>query len=104
MIRRMVVHGYGKRAVCYDKALAYMPYAQCGVCFEDNKVYFISYTTIVIVLDGEWLECTGTYSPTTRKQIGRFLKEYAPDISYHMVKAIAGTGARLNTMTGEIVE
>lgn len=70
--------------------------AQCRVFVEDNEVTFISYATEVIRIlykDGKrFIECTGTYSPTTRKQIGWFLKEYANDLCYHDMKSIAGLG------------
>lgn len=39
------------------------------------------------------MECTGTYSATTRKQMAWFLKEYAPDLTYYDMKAIVGKGA-----------
>ena len=78
--------------------LKYAPYAQCHVIIESDRVIFISYTTPVIFLDKDEsgsrrIECTGTYSPTTRKQIGKFLKEYAPDLCYADMKKIAGKGA-----------
>lgn len=70
--------------------------AQCHVVIDKEGIHFISYTTRVISIvrkAGERLvECTGTYSATTRKQIGWFLKEYAPDLSYYDMKAIVGKG------------
>ena len=74
------------------------PYSQCYVRKNDNssKVDFISYTTRVISIrieDGvRKVECTGTYSATTRKQIGWFLREYAPDLCYQTMKSIVGLG------------
>lgn len=75
-------------------------YAQCHVIIEDNgTINFISYETLVIQavprISGRYvLFCTGTYSQTTRKQIGWFLKEYFGDISYYDMKKCAydGTG------------
>lgn len=74
--------------------------SQCHVLIsEDGKeINFVSYTTTVIIItrgeDGKrHIECTGTYSPTTRKQIGWFLKEYAPDLNYFDMKRIAGLPA-----------
>ena len=71
-------------------------YAQCKVEIEGDEINFISYWTRVITIKFEegrrFIECTGTYSPTTRKQIGWFLKEYADDLSYYNMKAIAGEG------------
>ena len=72
------------------------PYAKCAVEVRNGMTCFISYSTPVIFIsyrDGHrYIECTGTYSATTRKQIGYFLKEYAPDLSYHDMKSIAGKG------------
>ena len=66
--------------------------AQCHVLIEDNGIInFISYTTLVIQAvpsdcGGYVLYCTGTYSQTTRKQIGWFLKEYFNNLCYYDVK------------------
>ena len=98
------------------KKLTNHPGMQCRVREYDNGVIeFISYTTLVIravpqklVMDyfidyditvkyGEqvdkdayFLECTGTYSRTTVKQMGYFLKEYFYNVDYYDMKAIAG--------------
>lgn len=79
------------------KNLVNHPYAECYVKeYENGDIDFISYVTRVIsivVKNGKrMIECTGTYSPTTRKQIGWFLREYAPDLNYHQIKAISGEG------------
>ena len=68
-------------------------YAQCKVLVTPNQIAFVSYRTTVIVADLETreIECGGTYSQTTRKQIGWFLKEYFPNVSYYDIKEIAGT-------------
>lgn len=71
--------------------------AQCYVVVNANRIDFISYTTRVITVlyrgtDLEQVECTGTYSNTTRKQIGWFLKEYMPHLTYQDMKAIVGMG------------
>lgn len=104
MINRKVRNGYSNVVVSYDRALKFAPKAQCGVVLsDDGSIHFISYTTRVITIDKEgWIECTGTYSPTTRKQIGKFLKEYAPAFNYYTMKQIAETGERINLYTGEI--
>ena len=104
MIKRKVVNGYSVVEICYDRALREMPYAQCGVNFtDDGHIVFISYTTPVIYIDREgWLICTGTYSATTRKQIGRFLREYAPLMNYQMVKKAYEDEMTINIHTGEI--
>lgn len=72
--------------------------AQCHVIIDGCNIHFISYVTRVISIimnpeTGErMVECTGTYSQTTRKQIRWFLKEYASDLCYYDMKAIAGLG------------
>jgi hypothetical protein len=73
-------------------------HSQCHVEIEDNgTINFISYTTLVIRAVpfegyGYILYCTGTYSQSTRRQIGWFLKEYFGDISYYDMKRISGSG------------
>lgn len=74
-------------------------YSQCHVLVSPITIDFISYSTLVIHcekdLDTEntWnIWCSGTYSPTTRKQIGWFLKEYFGDLSYYDMKQSAATG------------
>ena len=54
-----------------------MPYAQAQVREDENYIVLISYQSNVIIFDKKMSEitCTGTYSPTTRKHIGAFLKE-----------------------------
>ena len=73
--------------------------AQCKVIVDEaaNTIDFISYVTRVITVrfnaEGKReIECTGTYSPTTRRQIGWFCREYLPGLSYQHMKAIAGQG------------
>lgn len=72
-------------------------HANCHVEQDGNKTTFVSYSTPVIFIiheDGaRFIECTGTYSQTTRKQIGYFLKEYLPEFTYQDMKKIAGQGA-----------
>lgn len=81
----------------YTKNLREHSYAQCYVrIYQNGDIDFISYTTRVIsvrmVKGVRMIECTGTYSPTTRKQIGWFLREYAPNLCYHDMKNICGEG------------
>lgn len=77
-------------------------YAQCHVRVHDNgDIEFVSYNTTVIyaVKVGHKYNvvCTGTYSATTRKQIGWFLREYLPMLNYYDMKSIAGTGEYVET-------
>ena len=93
------------------KKLAYMPYAQAHVEIDaDGNIYLFSYRTLVIELthDG-WLTCTGTYSATTRKHIGAFMREYVQFPNgergnYFVAKRAYLGGYRFNVETGEIEE
>lgn len=86
-----------------DKRLEYCPYGQCGVnIHEDGTIELYSYTTMVIRIKDNWLYCTGTYSATTRKHIGCFLKEYAPRVSYYTVKQCYNDNMEINIETGEV--
>ena len=97
---------YDGTTVEVDARLKSMPNAQCGVIFDEyNAIHFISYRTPVINIDPMgWLTCTGTYSATTRKQIGRFLSEYAPNITYQNVKNCYEDNKTINIYTGEIAD
>lgn len=73
------------------------PYCNCYVLKDEDIIKLVSYITEVIIAvrnpknKNEWfLKCTGTYSQTTRKQIGWFLREYFPKINYLDMKGIAG--------------
>lgn len=78
------------------KNLKNHPYCQCHVEVEDNRIVFVSYSTAVIFItyrDGKrYIECTGTYSQTTRKQISYFCREYLPEYCYYDMKNIVGRG------------
>ena len=80
------------------------PYANCSVrVLIDGSVVFTSYNTDVIYIDkGGWLYVSGLYSATTRKQIGWFLKEYVPALSYYDIKSLYYNKRLLNIYTGEI--
>ena len=61
---------------------------------QDNTVsqtILRSYSTDVIMLDLEYREiyCTGTYSQSTRKQIGRFVREFTATQNYYTMKELA---------------
>ena len=105
MYTKKIVDGYYYKTVTYDKRLAFCPYGSCGVVFNDNGVHLISYTTLVCSIDNDgWLSCTGTYSATTRKHIGAFLKEYAPMCSYHVAKQCYIDNVAMNIYTGECID
>lgn len=91
------------------KKLAYMPYAQAHVEIDDagNK-YLFSYRTLVIELTADgWLTCTGTYSRTTIRHIGAFMREYiewpnGKRGDYFTAKNAYLGNYRLNVETGEV--
>ena len=80
------------------------PYAQCSVrVLLDGSVVFTSYNTDVIYIDKDgWLYVSGLYSATTRKQIGYFLKEYVPALTYQDIKSLYCNKRLLNIYTAEI--
>ena len=80
------------------------PYAQCSVrVLLDGSIVFTSYNTDVIYIDKDgWLYVSGLYSATTRKQIGYFLKEYVPALSYQDIKMIYCKNLSLNIYTGQL--
>ena len=80
------------------------PYAQCSVReLIDGSVVFTSYSTDVIYIDKDgWLYVSGLYSATTRKQIGWFLNEYVPALSYQDIKSLYYNNRVLNIYTAEI--
>ena len=73
------------------------PYCQCHVSHNsDGSIDFTSYSTRVISVKFQggkrMVECTGTYSPATSRQITYFLREYAPDLSLRDMKKIISRG------------
>ena len=69
--------------------------------YNDGTIALQSYNTIVIEIDPEgWMTCTGTYSRTTIKHIGWFMRELG--LTYYDAKAIAYTNEQMNIHTGEI--
>lgn len=80
-------------------------YANCNVIkTADDEIHFISYTTTVIIIDRNgYLACNGLYSMTTRKQIGWFLKEYAPNLNYHDVKKAYENAYMIHVENGDII-
>lgn len=91
------------------KKLELMPYAQAHVEIdEDGNKYLFSYRTMVIELTADgWLTCTGTYSRTTIRHIGAFMREYVewPNGErgdYFTAKNAYLGNYRLNIETGEV--
>lgn len=103
MYTKKIIDGYFEKTVCYDKRLAHCPYGSCGVVFNEYGTHLVSYTTLVCSIDNDgWLTCTGTYSQTTRKHIGAFIKEYAPMLNYYNAKHCYENDVMINIYTGEI--
>jgi len=77
--------------VYVDEKLDAMPYAQAGVRFRKYngavEMVLVSYLTDVIIVRAGLLACTGTYSATTRKHIGAFMREYFGASYYDAKKA-----------------
>ena len=94
-----------QRFICWSR-LHNMPYAKCnvGIVKVDLNaeyayiVFLKSYETIVcgfVLFDEIWYAfCTGTYSRTTGKQIGRFCKEILPDVCYYWMKDLSTMSAQ----------
>ena len=86
-------YGYDKM-VTVNQRLNDHPYAQCGIIRHDNCVQFVSYETIVCEIDNDWLHCYGTFSATTAKQIGWFLREMKQKYNYRIDLATYQTAKR----------
>lgn len=86
------------------KSLKNMPYAQAQVKITDEEIVLISYITNVIIIDRKSgnVICSGTYSPTTRKHIGAFCKEYLPKLCYQDIKQLYNHNEVYNIYTEEI--
>ncbi len=80
------------------------PYAQCSVrVLLDGSIVFTSYKTDVIYIDKDgWLYVSGLYSYTTKRQIGYFLKEYVPCLSFQDIKSLYCSNRVLNIHTAEV--
>ena len=85
----------------YSKAVAGHEYAQAQEnYFDDGTVQLQSYSTIIIEINPEgWLHCTGTYSMTTIKHIGWFMR--ARGMSYQLAKLLYLENKEYNINTGE---
>ena len=69
---------------------------------DDGRITLVSYWTEVIRIDANgWIECTGTYSATTIRHIGWFMKEYT-NKDYYFAKELFEKGIRYNLKTGEV--
>ena len=89
--------------------LASMPYAQAHTMeYDDGTFDLISYRTLVVRINPEgWLECTGTYSATTRKHIGAFMRNEVSamckhPLDYYTAKRCYLNNETMNIYTGEV--
>ena len=84
-------------------------YAQaCVNHFSDGTIELQSYTTTVISVTPEgWLSCSGTYSATTRKHIGWFMRQLCREhnlsgLDYYTAKKLYADDMIMNIYTGEV--
>ena len=86
----------------YSTPVAGHKYAQaCVNFFDDGTVELQSYATRIISITPEgWLHCTGTYSMTTIKHIGWFMRERGMD--YYLAKRMYLDNKEYNIYTGEV--
>lgn len=75
-----------------------------AIFFDNGAMALVSYATTVIAIDPEgWLTCFGTYSRTTIKHIGLFMKRFTAG-DYYTAKKCYTDGVKWNIHTGEIRE
>lgn len=73
--------------------------------YENGAIVLQSYSTSVCMLTpAGWLYCSGTYTPTTRRHISRFMRTYGNGADYSTAKRCATENLRYNIYTGEIEE
>ena len=84
------------------KKITNHPYANCEIIATENTIACKSYQTIVATIKDNVLRVHGLYSPTTRRHISAFVKEYA-GLSYQTAKRLYEDGYGYNITTGEIV-
>ena len=90
--------------------LSGMPYASATVYRNnDGSMELYSYKTMVIFIDKDgWMDCTGTYSATTRKHIRSFMRNEVSKLSghslnYYHAKQCYMDNVKMNIYTGEII-
>lgn len=85
------------------KTLPDHEYAQAYVIIDDDGISLISYTTLVCNIDADgFLTCTGTYSRTTIKHIGWFMRAYGHGLTYYDAKRCYLDDVGINVYTGEV--
>ena len=86
------------------KKLTDHAYSQCHIEIDAmGGIHFISYKTEAITISpAGWLTRNGIYSPTTRKQIGWFMREYCAPLTYYTAKHCYCDNVQINIHTWEI--
>lgn len=73
-----------------------------AIFFDNGAMALVSYATPVITVDADgWLTCHGTYSRTTIKHIGLFMRKYTVG-NYYTAKKCYTDSVKWNIHTGEI--
>ena len=80
-----------------------LPHGNCYVKVYGNVIVLVSYSTPVIIVEDGWLHVNGLYSATTRKHIGKFMREMGYG-DYQLAKKLFIMKVDYNVETGEIVE
>ena len=80
-----------------------LPYGNCYVKDYGNVIVLVSYSTPVIIVEDSWLHINGLYSATTRKHIGKFMREMGYG-DYQLAKKLFTMKVDYNVETGEIVD
>lgn len=88
-------------------ALKNHKYSQCHVnTYTDGTIEFVSYSTpVVIIRPDDYVVGLPAFncSATTRKQVGWFLREYAPRISYSFLKLHAEHCLAVHRYNGDYI-
>lgn len=82
-------------------------YAQCHIVEENDRIYLVSYTTLIVCVRNDgWMDCTGTYSRTTIKHIGWFMRyisqKFGVKVSYYDAKWCYEHDSIVNIFSGEV--
>lgn len=100
-------YGYDRMVTVHEN-LREHPYAQCGIIRMEHGKQFVSYETIVCEIEDDWLHVYGTFSATTAKQIGWFLRQMKKDYNYRIDLATYQTakkcyqkGIKINLYSGD---
>lgn len=94
---------YGS-TVTVSARLRYMPAAQAGIIKTENSTVLMSYSTPVAEIDRDgWLSVSGLYSPTARRHISAFMREFGGAADFAAAKLCAEKSVKFNIFTAEVV-